>query len=139
MKVNVTYDDTDVAKALSKIIKDSNSEEFVKLLTPMICDSSQGVNHFFKLMIGNKLPEIIPNGTLCKMSVNNLGYGIDKEATRQKFADMDDKIVVTVKEFRGYHQYSEYVVEYTGVIAAGTTKVNTDYIAEKDLEVIEEF
>lgn len=139
MKVNVTYDDTDVAKTLSKIIKDSNSEEFVKLLTPMICDNSQGVNHFFKLMIGNKLPEIIPNGTLCKMSVNNLGYGIDKEATRQKFADMDDKIVVTVKEFRGYHQYSEYVVEYTGVIAAGTTKVNTDYIAEKDLEVIEEF
>ena len=139
MNISVNYTDTDVAKALAKIVKDSNSEEFVKLLTPMICDSSQGVNHFFKLMIGNKLPEIIPNGTLCKMSVNNLGYGIDKEATRQKFADMDDKIVVTVKEFRGYHQYSEYVVEYTGVIAAGTTKVNTDYIAEKDLEVIEEF
>ena len=139
MNISVNYTDTDVAKALAKIVKDSNSEEFVKLLTPMICDSSQGVNHFFKLMLGNKLPDVIPNGTLCKMSVNNLGYGIDKEATRQKFADMDDKIVVTVKEFRGYHQYSEYVVEYTGVIAAGTTKVNTDYIAEKDLEVIEEF
>ena len=139
MKVSVNYDDTDVTKALSKIIKDSNAEEFVKLLTPMICDSSQGVNHFFKLMIGNKLPYVIPNGTLCKMSVNNLGYGIDKELTRQKFADLDDKIVVTIKEFRGYHQYSEYIVEYTGVIAAGTTRASTDYIAEKDLEVIEEF
>ena len=139
MKISVNYDDTDVAKALSKIIKDPNSEEFVKLLTPMICDSSQGVNHFFKLMIGNKLPYVIPEGTLCKISINSIGYGIDKEATRQKFADMDDKIVVTIKEFRGYHQYAEYVVEYTGVVAAGTTRVNTDYVAEKDLEVIEEF
>jgi hypothetical protein len=139
MNINVNYTDTDLAKALAKIIKDSNSEEFVKLLTPMICDSSQGVNHFFKLMIGNKLPYVIPNGTLCKISINSIGYGIDKEATREKFADIDDKIVVTIKEFRGYHQYSEYVVEYTGVVAAGTTRVNTDYVSEKDLEVIEEF
>ena len=139
MNISVNYTDTDVAKALSKIIKDSNAEEFVKLLTPMICDSSQGVNHFFKLMLCNKLPYVIPEGTLCKISINSIGYGIDKEATRQKFADMDDKIVVTIKEFRGYHQYAEYVVEYTGVVAAGTTRVNTDYVAEKDLEVIEEF
>ena len=32
MRVTVNYEDTDVAKALSKIIKDSNAEEFVKLL-----------------------------------------------------------------------------------------------------------
>lgn len=139
MNISVTYDDSDVAKALSKIIKDPNAEEFVKLLTPMICDSSQGVNQFFKLMIGNKLPYVIPNGTYCRISINSIGYGIDKELTRQKFADADDKIIVTIKEFRGYHQYSEYVVEYTGVIAAGTTRVNTDYVAEKDLEVIEDF
>jgi hypothetical protein len=47
MKISVTYDDTDVAKALSKIIKDPNAEEFVKLLTPMICGSSQTCDHFF--------------------------------------------------------------------------------------------
>lgn len=139
MKVNVTYDDTDVAKALSKIIKDSNAEEFVKLLTPMICDSSQGVNHFFKLMMGSSLPDVIPNGTLCRMPTTNIGYGVDTALTRDKFADADGKIVVTVKEFRGHHQYSEYVVEYTGVVASGTTKVNTDYVNAKDLEVIEEF
>ena len=69
MKISVTYDDTDVAKALSKIIKDPNSEEFVKLLTPMICTSQQGTEHFFKLMLGNKLPEPIPIGTLCKVSI----------------------------------------------------------------------
>jgi hypothetical protein len=139
MRVTVNYEDTDVAKALSKIIKDSNAEEFVKLLTPILCNSSYGVEHFFKLMIGNKLPDIIPIGTLCKMDVLNVGYGMDKELTKQKFADTDDKIVVTVKEFRGYHEYSPYIVEYTGVVGTGTTKLDTVYLREDQLEVIEEF
>jgi len=138
MKVNVTYDDTDVAKALSKIIKDSNSEEFVKLLTPMICSSSQAVDHFFKLMIGNKLPEPIPVGTLCKMHYSNLSYGIDREATRDKFADEDDRVTVTVKEFRGYHDYSTYLVE-SMVIKVNSSSLDTTYVNAKDLEIIEEF
>ena len=139
MKVNVTYDDTDVAKALSKIIKDSNSEEFVKLLTPMICSSSQAVDHFFKLMIGNKLPEIIPNGTLCKMYYGNLGYGVDREATRDKFADQDQNVTVTVKEFRGYHEYSGYTIECMTVTTGGLVRLDTTYVQAKDLEIIEEF
>lgn len=139
MKVSVNYDDTDVAKALSKIIKDSNAEEFVKLLTPMICCSNQAVDHFFKLMIGNKLPDIIPNGTLCKMYYSNLGYGVDKEATKEKFADQDENVTVTIKEFRGYHEYSPYNVECTVVTTAGLTRLETSYVQQKDLEVIEEF
>jgi hypothetical protein len=139
MRISVNYDDTDVAKALSKIIKDSNSEEFIKLLTPMICTSQHASEYFFKLMLGNKLPDIIPNGTLCKVPVNQLGYSSHKEAIREKFADDDDKVVVTVKEFRGYHEYSEYLIEYTNVLDNGITKKDTSYIQAKDLEVIEEF
>jgi uncharacterized protein (DUF927 family) len=139
MNISVTYDETDVAKALSKIIKDPNAEEFVKLLSPMICTSQYGTEHFFKLMIGNKLPDIIPSGTLCKMSISNVGYGVDKELTRQEFADADDKIIVTVREFRGYHEYSQYVVEYVAAIGNGTNKRDTTYIRGTELEVIEEF
>jgi len=139
MRISVSYEDTDVAKALGKIIKDSNSEEFVKLLTPMICSSQQATDHFFKLMLGNKLPDVIPDGTLCKMSVNNIGYGMDTELTKQEFADADGKIVVTVQEFRGYHEYSSYVVEYIGAVKNNTNKRDTTYVKENDLEVIEEF
>ena len=139
MKISVNYDDTDVAKALSKIIKDPNSEEFVKLLTPMLCGSSQAVDHFFKLMIGNKLPEIIPNGTLCKMYYSNLGYGVDREATKEKFADQDENVTVTIKEFRGYHEYSPYTIECMVVTTTGLTRLDTTYVQTKDLEVIEEF
>ncbi|MEY4331538.1 MAG: hypothetical protein RLZZ196_276 [Bacteroidota bacterium] len=139
MRISVNYDDTDVAKALSKIIKDSNSEEFVKLFTPMICSSSQTCNHFFKLMLGNKLPDVIPNGTLCKVNVANLGYGVNRDAIKEKFADDDDKVVVTIKEFRGYHEYSEYHIEYTNVLDNGATKRDTTYVQARDLEIIEEF
>ena len=139
MKVSVNYDDTDVAKALSKIIKDSNAEEFVKLLTPMLCNNSQGVDYFFKLMIGNKLPDIILNGTICKMYYGNLGYGVDKEATKEKFADQDENLTVTIKEFRGYHEYSPYTIECTVVTTTGLTRLDTTYVQAKDLEVIEEF
>ena len=139
MRISVTYDDTDVAKALSKIIKDPNTEEFVKLITPMICSSSHACDHFFKLMLGNKLPDIIPNGTLCKISVSNLGYSSHKDAIREKFADENDKVVVTVKDFRGYHEYSEYHIEYTDVLDSGATKKDSTYVQARDLEVIEEF
>jgi hypothetical protein len=139
MRISVNYDDTDVAKALSKIIKDPNAEEFVKLLTPMLCGSSQAVDHFFKLMIGNKLPDIIPNGTLCKMYYSNLGYGVDREATRDKFADQDENVTVTIKEFRGYHEYSSYTIECMVVTTGGIARLDTTYVQAKDLEVIEEF
>jgi hypothetical protein len=139
MRISVSYDDTDVAKAFSKIIKDPNAEEFVKLLTPMICSSSQACDHFFKLMLGNKLPEIIPVGTLCKMYYGNLGYGVDKEATKEKFADQDENVTVTVKEFRGYHEFSPYNVECMVVTTAGLTRLDITYVQTKDLEVIEEF
>jgi len=139
MRISVNYDDTDVAKALSKIIKDSNAEEFVKLLTPMICTSQHATEYFFKLMLGTKLPDVIPDGTLCKVSVNNLGYGSHKEAIREKFADEDDKVVVTVKEFRGYHEYSQYHIEYTDVLDSGATKKDSTYVQARDLEIIEEF
>jgi hypothetical protein len=138
MKISVTYDDSDVAKALAKIVKDPNAEEFVKLFTPMICTSQHATEYFFKLMIGSKLPEVIPNGTLCKVSVSKLGYGSNKDAIRDQFADEFDKVIVTVKEFRGYHEYSQYHIEFTDITSSGVTKKDTTYVQSVDLEVIED-
>lgn len=139
MRISVTYENSDVAKALGRIIKDSNSEEFVKLITPMICTSQYATEYFFKLMLGNKLPDIIPNGTLCKVKVASLGYASNKDMIRQVYADAEDKVLVTVIEFRGYHEYSHYHIEYTDVLDTGTTKKDSTYVKETELEVIEEF
>lgn len=139
MRISVTYEDSDVAKALSKIIKDPNAKEFIKLLTPMICTSQQGSEHFFKLMLGNELPDIIPTGTLCKIHINQLGYGSNKQAIKEQFADDDENIVVTVKEFRGYHEYSQYHIEYNNILEDGSLRKDSTYVQRKELEVIEEF
>ena len=138
MRVSVTYDDTDVAKALTKIIKDPNAAEFVKLLTPMICQSSNATNWFFKLMLGNDLPHVIPNGTLCKTSVNNLGSGSNKEAIKAKYGDEFGNVIVTVREFKGYHEYSNYQIDYTNVDDKGNDKKDYTHVQASELEVIEE-
>ena len=139
MRISVTYDDSDVAKALEKVIKDPNAKEFVKLLTPMICSNSSAVDHFFKLMLGNKLPEVIPDGTLCKIKVDRLGYGSNKNAIRERFADDEDNVIVTVKQFRGYHEYSQYHIAYKNVLDNGTTKDDDTYVSSNELEIMEEF
>jgi hypothetical protein len=139
MKISVNYEDTDVAKALGTIINHPNKDEFVKLLTPILCGSSDATNYFFKLLIGDTLPEVIPNGTLCKIKVDRLGYSSNKDEIRKKFADDEDKVLVTVKEFRGYHEYSQYHIEYGNVLSDSIVEKDTTYASAKELEVIEEF
>jgi hypothetical protein len=139
MNISVNYEDSDVAKALESIIKHPNKDEFVKLLTPVICQSSTGCSYFFRLLIGTELPDVIPNGSLCKINVTELGYSSNKDLIRQKFGDEDGKIIVTVKEFRGYHEYSDYIIEYSNVFADGSIKKEITYVSSKELAQIEEF
>ena len=138
MKIGVTYDETDVAAVLKKIIKDSNSEEFVKLFTPMICQSHNASGWLFKLMIGKDLPKVIPDGTLCKAHVRHLSYSSNKEAILAKYGDQFGKVIVTIKEFRGFHEYSNYIISYTSVDDQGNDESKTTGIGAEDLEVIEE-
>jgi hypothetical protein len=105
----------------------------------MICSSQQATEYFFKLMLGNDLPDIIPNGTLCKIKVDRLGYASNKDEIRKKFADDEDKVIITVKEFRGYHEYSQYHIEYLNVLSDSIEEKETTYVNAKELEVIEEF
>jgi hypothetical protein len=138
MKVSVNYEDTDVAKALESIIKHPNSAEFVKLLTPMLCNTSEGIQHFFKLLIGSKLPAVIPNSTLCWMDVTKLSYGAYQDMIKESDLCVDGNIMVTVSSFRGYHEYSPYVIEFTNILPDGTRKKDTTYTSADYLTVIEE-
>ena len=138
MNVSVTYDDTDVAAVLKKIIKDDNSEEFVKLFTPMICQNHNASSWLFKLILGKELPEVIPNGTLCKTHVRHLSFSSNKDAILAKYGDQFGKVIVTIKEFRGFHEYSNYLITYTAVDDQGNDQLGTTGVQAEDLEVIEE-
>lgn len=138
MKISVTYEDSDVAKALESIVKHPNSAEFVKLLTPMLCGSSEAIQHFFKTMIGTKLPEVIPNDTLCYMPISQMGYSANKDIIENSDLCIDGKIVVVVKDFRGYHEYSAYTVEYTNILPDGSRKKDITYTSTQYLTAIED-
>jgi hypothetical protein len=138
MHISVNYEDSDVAKTLESIIKHPNSAEFVKLLTPMLCGSSEGIQHFFKLIIGNKLPEVIPIGTLCYMPINQMSYGSNKVLVAESDLCVNDTIIVSIQGFRGYHEYSTYLVEYTTILEDGTRKKEITYVSAEYLTVIDE-
>jgi hypothetical protein len=134
--ISVNYDETDVAKLLDSIIKHPNKEEFVNLLTPMLCKSSNAVNLFFKLAIGNKLPEVFPTGTICKISIKNVVYNdIERQKLQEQYGDTDGKMIVTIKQFRGFDEWSPYTIEFK----KPNGDLDTTYVAVEYLEVIEEF
>jgi hypothetical protein len=138
MNISVNYEDSDVAKALESIIKHPNSAEFVKLLTPMLCDSSKAIQHFFKLMIGGKLPEVLEKGTLCYMPINQVGYSANKVLIAESDLCVNNTIIVSIQDFRGYHDYSTYSVEYTNILEDGTRKKDTTFTSAEYLEAIDE-
>jgi len=138
MTISVNYEDSDVAKALEKIIKDPNSAEFVKLLTPMLCSSSQAIQHFFKLMISGKLPEVLAKGTLCYMPINQVSYSANKVLIAESDLCVNDTIIVSIQDFRGYHEYSDYTVEYTNILEDGRRKKDVTYTSTEYLTVIDE-
>jgi len=138
MTISVNYEDSDVAKALEKIIKDPNSAEFVKLLTPMLCSSSQAIQHFFKLMISGKLPKVLAKGTLCYMPINQVSYSANKVLIAESDLCVNDTIIVSIQDFRGYHEYSDYTVEYTNILEDGRRKKDVTYTSSEYLTVIEE-
>lgn len=138
-KINVSYEDTDIALALESIIDHKNKEEFVKLLTPILAESHKGIDYFFKLLIGKKLPEVIPSGTLCKIPVHALGYSAYKEnIVKSDLIDDFGNIIVTIDAFKSYNAYQNYHVKYTNVLDNGTREITFCYVDGEYLEVIEE-
>jgi len=138
-QISVSYEDTDIAIALASIIDHKNKEEFVKLLTPMLAESYKSTNYFFKLLIGKKLPEIIPTGTLCKLPVHALGYNAQKDnILKSDLIDGFGNIIVIIDSFKSYDAYQNYHVKYTNVLDNGAEETAYCYVEGDYLEVIEE-
>lgn len=138
-KISVNYEESDIAKALEQAITHPNKEEIVKLLTPLICSSERATTHFFRVLLGNKLPDVLPEGTLVRVPLNKLGYLTPTdELDGSKYVDVEGRIIGKVRGFRGYHEYSKYIVEYTNIVN-GKEKTETTYIDDSEFEVFEEF
>jgi len=137
----VDFDQTEVHAILTEVIEHKNKKEIVKLLTPLICENSRACNYLLKVFLNQKLPDVLPVGTLCKMSVNSLGYGSNiAKISASPLVDNDNNIVVKIVEFKGYHTYGHYQVSYSNIDdndilhTGALTHVDTDVLTP-----IEEF
>ena len=140
MKIHLEFDETDLYNTLKSMINHPNAEEITKLLTPFIGSSSDCSKWLFKLILGRKLPDIIPVGTICLTHVNNLSYEIDKPKTIESdLSDNNGMIACTIKEFRGFHDWKHYEVESLGIGDKGVQKTFSSYLMADTLEIMEEF
>jgi hypothetical protein len=140
MKIHLEFDETDLYNTLKLMINHPNAEEITKLLTPFIGSSSDCSKWLFKLILGRKLPDIIPVGTICLTHVNNLSYEIDKPKTiKSELSDNNGMIACTIKEFRGFHDWRHYEVESLGIDDKGIQKTFSSYLMADTLQIMEEF
>ena len=139
-KIHLEFDETDLYNTLKSMINHPNAEEITKLLTPFIGSSSDCSKMLFKLILGRKLPDTIPVGTICLTHVNNLSYEIDKPKTIESdLSDNNGMIACTIKEFRGFHDWKHYEVESLGVDSQGMQQTFSSYLMADTLEIMEEF
>ena len=139
-KIHLEFDETDLYNTLKSMINHPNGEEITKLLTPFIGGSPDCSKWLLKLILGRKLPDIIPVGTICLTHVNNLSYEIDKPKTIESdLSDNNGMIACTIKEFRGFHDWRQYGVESNGIDSSGVVKTFTSYLMTEQLEIMEEF
>ena len=139
-KIHLEFDETDLYNTLKSMINHPNAEEITKLLTPFIGGSPDCTKWLFKLILGRKLPDIIPVGTICLTHVNNLSYEINKPKTIESdLSDNNGMIACTIKEFRGFHDWRHYEVESLGIDDKGIQKTFSSYLMADTLQIMEEF
>jgi hypothetical protein len=138
--INVRLSMEDVKNTLVSFLhsaKKEQREDFANLVEGLLFDNEPACTAFIKIVLGNRLPTIIPNNTLVRIGVSTFDYSIMKTKV---FKDVspDNKITAKVIGFYGWHTYSPYMVEVV-VIIDGKEHVDNARIDGKDIEVIEEF
>lgn len=140
MNTSISISDEDIKNLLNQIIvHKTNKEDLVEILSSTICSSSITSERFLRCYLGKKLPEIIPDGTIVTISVDDLSYDADKEATNDKFGDTDNRIIATIKGFRGFHDYSNYAVSSKAIDRQGNEIDITSYVSFDKINVVDDF
>lgn len=140
-KINLELDETDLYNALKGIIKHANTDEIAKFLSYCIGNSPMASSIFFKTYLGDVSPTVLPIGSMIKVDASGLSWRVNVQKMREKnIADEAGNCVAIIKEFKGFHDTSNYYVTFTNVNDEGNPFEDTGFITYKDvLEVIEEF
>ena len=139
-KINLELDETDLYNAIRGIISHNNADEIAKFLSYSIGQSPMASSIFFKTYLGDVSPTVLPVGSMIKVDASGLSWRVNIHRMReQNIADEAGNCVAIIKEFRGFHDTSNYYVSFTNVNDEGNPFEDTGFITYKEvLEVIEE-
>ena len=126
--INITLTNDDIKVALDKIlIKSDNKTDMIKLLSGFIQESSVGSSYFFKLVLGNTLPEMPKVGTHGFVLVSKLGYNIKKELYEDSIFCVQGYIPCEVIRTTSIHNYSPVRILLPDIgLLEGTKSLNEE-------------
>lgn len=136
-KIKIELEETDLFNAIKKIIDHGNRVEIAKALTAILAPNEKLSSIFFKTYFGGAAPQILPEGTMITVNPRNLSYTANIEGMK-KFGlfNISGHATAIIKEFRGFHDHTSYIVNFMNVDENGNTFEDTGYIAYNQVETI---
>ena len=136
-KIKLELEETDLFNAVKKIINHPNGEEISKALTSIIAPNERLTSIFFKTYFMGMAPEILPNGTMITVSPRDLSYKANIDGMKRLgLLNISGHATAIVKEFKGFHDFTTYIVNFMNVDENDKTFEDTGFIAYNQVESI---
>jgi hypothetical protein len=136
-KIRLELEETDLYNSLKSIIKHSNSEEIARALTSIIAPNEKLSSIFFKTYFGGSAPQILPEGTMIRVSPRDLSYKANIDGMKKLgLLNISGHATAIVKEFKGFHDFTTYIVNFMNVDENNQTFEDTGFIAYNQVESI---
>ena len=139
-KIKIELEETDLFNAVKKIINHPNKVEIAKALTSIIAPNERLSSIFFKTYFMGMAPDVLPNGTMITVSPRDLSYKANIDGMKRAgLLNISGHSTALIKEFKGFSDYTTYLVNFMNVDDNDKTFEDTGYISyDKILSVVEE-
>jgi hypothetical protein len=139
-KIKLELEETDMFNAIKKIIDHPNRVEIAKALTSIIAPNERLSSIFFKTYFMGAAPEVLPNGTMITVNPRDLSYKANVEGMKKLgLLNISGHATALIKEFKGFGDYTTYLVNFMNVDDNDKTFEDTGFVAYNQvLSVIEE-
>jgi len=139
-KIKVELEETDIFNAIKKIIDHPNRVEIAKALTSIIAPNERLSSIFFKTYFMGSAPEVLLNGTMITVNPRDLSYKANVEGMKKLgLLNISGHATALIKEFKGFGDYTTYLVNFMNVDDNDETFEDTGFVAYNQiLSVVEE-
>ncbi len=136
-KIRLELEETDLFNAIKKIIDHPNRVEIAKTLTTIIAPNERLSSIFFKTYFGGAAPQVLPEGTMVTVNPNRLSYKTNVDGMKRiGLLNISGHATAIIKEFKGFSDYTTYIVNFMNVDENDRTFEDTGFIAYNQVESI---